>query len=252
MFGAHRAALQTGIPAETIAGWMQDASEESTTNGLMQGASEESTSKGEKKASAKIIRKKSVSPKKKVIGNAKAAKKEKNEQAEVRSIEMTTTRAGRKTKESTKAESVTESKRTRSSRKAGEQTTTASVTEGKRTRSSRKAGEQTTTASVTEGKRTRTSRKAREQTTDAGLKKSQRAKTVRKTKERAAGTKTGSKQLNGINIVIQSNSGKMISASKICKKVPDNTELVYAKPEEGKLYYVLKDGSKGSTELWEE
>ena len=231
MFGAHRAALQTGIPAETIAGWMQDASEESTTNGLMQGASEESTSKGEKKASAKIIRKKSVSPKKKVIGNAKAAKKEKNEQAEVRSIEMTTTRAGRKTKESTKAESVTESKRTRSSRKAGEQTTTASVTEGKRTR---------------------TSRKAREQTTDAGLKKSQRAKTVRKTKERAAGTKTGSKQLNGINIVIQSNSGKMISASKICKKVPDNTELVYAKPEEGKLYYVLKDGSKGSTELWEE
>ena len=115
MFGAHRAALQTGIPAETIAGWMQDASEEST-------------SKGEKKASAKIIRKKSVSPKKKVIGNAKAAKKEKNEQAEARFTEMTTTRSGRKAKEPTKTESVTESKQTGTGRKAKEPTKTESVT----------------------------------------------------------------------------------------------------------------------------
>ena len=197
MFGAHRAALQTGIPAETIAGWMQDASEEST-------------SKGEKKASAKIIRKKSVSPKKKVIGNAKAAKKEKNEQAEARFTEMTTTRSGRKAKEPTKTESVTESKQTGTGRKAKEQAKTESVAESKRTG------------------------------------------TGQKTKKKITEAQTGKGQLNGINIVIQSNSGKMISASKICKKVPDNTELVYAKPEEGKLYYVLKDGSKGSTELWEE
>ncbi len=54
-----------------------------------------------------------------------------------------------------------------------------------------------------------------------------------------------------LNIVIQSNSGNAITVAQIAKKVPAKTTDVYVKAEENKLYYVLKDGTTGSVEIWD-
>jgi len=53
-----------------------------------------------------------------------------------------------------------------------------------------------------------------------------------------------------LNIVIQSENGHAISTKEIVGLVPDGTSDVYVKAEEGKLYWVDKDGATGSVNLW--
>ena len=59
------------------------------------------------------------------------------------------------------------------------------------------------------------------------------------------------KKSAGINLVIQSQDGKEISIRQIAQMVPANTESVYVKAEEHKLYWVSRDGGIGSIHLWE-
>ena len=50
--------------------------------------------------------------------------------------------------------------------------------------------------------------------------------------------------------LIQSNGGNSSSALQISKMVPEGTTDCYVKVEENRLYYVLKDGSTGSINIW--
>jgi hypothetical protein len=53
------------------------------------------------------------------------------------------------------------------------------------------------------------------------------------------------------NIIIQSPMGGYITPADIAKKVPKNTEDVYVRVDENKLYYVLKNGEGGDVDIWE-
>ena len=53
------------------------------------------------------------------------------------------------------------------------------------------------------------------------------------------------------NIIIQSPMGGYITPVDIAKKVPKNTEDVYVRVDENKLYYVLKNGESGDVDIWE-
>jgi Cu/Ag efflux pump CusA len=53
------------------------------------------------------------------------------------------------------------------------------------------------------------------------------------------------------NIIIQSPMGGHITPEDIAKKVPKNTEDVYVRVDENKLYYVLKNGESGDVDIWE-
>jgi len=72
----------------------------------------------------------------------------------------------------------------------------------------------------------------------------------RKVKKAAADMAAKAEHEIGINIVIQSENGHAITTKQISEMVPKKTSDVYVKAEEGKLYYVLKDGTAGSVDLW--
>ena len=78
-------------------------------------------------------------------------------------------------------------------------------------------------------------------------------KGARKAKETASATKESVKRkAAGIpNIIIQSPMGGYITPADIAKKVPKNTEDVYVRVDENKLYYVLKNGESGDVDIWE-
>lgn len=77
-------------------------------------------------------------------------------------------------------------------------------------------------------------------------------KAGRKAKEAADAIKESVKESYGLpNIIIQSPMGGIITTEDIAKKVPKNTEDVYVRVDENKLYYVLKDGESGSVDIWE-
>ena len=77
-------------------------------------------------------------------------------------------------------------------------------------------------------------------------------KGARKAKETVSATKKSVKKAAGIpNIIIQSPMGGYITPADIAKKVPKNTEDVYVRVDENKLYYVLKNGESGDVDIWE-
>ena len=77
-------------------------------------------------------------------------------------------------------------------------------------------------------------------------------KGARKAKETVSATKKSVKKATGIpNIIIQSPMGGYITPADIAKKVPKNTEDVYVRVDENKLYYVLKNGESGDVDIWE-
>lgn len=76
------------------------------------------------------------------------------------------------------------------------------------------------------------------------------AKAGRKVKQKAADTAAKIEDSLTVNIVIQSQDGKAVTAKEIIGMVPANTESVYVKAEEGRLYWVGRDGSSGSVDLW--
>ena len=78
-------------------------------------------------------------------------------------------------------------------------------------------------------------------------------KGARKAKETASATKESVKRkAAGIpNIIIQSPMGGYITPADIAKKVPKNTDDVYVRVDENKLYYVLKNGESGDVDIWE-
>jgi predicted transcriptional regulator len=91
--------------------------------------------------------------------------------------------------------------------------------------------------------------------TEIEVKKNTR-KAGRKVKEKAEDTfsiaKEAVKESVGIpNIIIQSPMGGYITPADIAKKVPKNTEDVYVRVDENKLYYVLKNGESGDVDIWE-
>jgi len=91
--------------------------------------------------------------------------------------------------------------------------------------------------------------------TEIEVKKTVR-KAGRKAKEAAdaikESVKESVKESYGLpNIIIQSPMGGIITTEDIAKKVPKNTEDVYVRVDENKLYYVLKDGESGSVDIWE-
>ena len=91
--------------------------------------------------------------------------------------------------------------------------------------------------------------------TEIEVKKTAR-KAGRKTKETAekaaeAVKKTVKKAAGNLNIIIQSPMGGYITPADIAKKVPKNTEDVYVRVDENKLYYVLENGETGDVDIWE-
>ena len=71
-------------------------------------------------------------------------------------------------------------------------------------------------------------------------------------KETVSATKKSVKKAAGLpNIIIQSPMGGYITPADIAKKVPKNTEDVYVRVDENKLYYVLKNGESGDVDIWE-
>ena len=78
-------------------------------------------------------------------------------------------------------------------------------------------------------------------------------KGARKAKETVSAAKESVKRkAAGIpNIIIQSPMGGYITPADIAKKVPKNTEDVYVRVDENKLYYVLKNGESGDVDIWE-
>jgi len=75
-------------------------------------------------------------------------------------------------------------------------------------------------------------------------------KAGRNVKEKTTDKATQLQRDSMLNIVIQSNGGNSISALQISKMVPEGTTDCYVKAEENRLYYVLKDGSTGSINIW--
>ena len=78
-------------------------------------------------------------------------------------------------------------------------------------------------------------------------------KGARKAKETVSTAKESVKRnAAGVpNIIIQSPMGGYITPADIAKKVPKNTEDVYVRVDENKLYYVLKHGESGDVDIWE-
>ena len=77
-------------------------------------------------------------------------------------------------------------------------------------------------------------------------------KGARKAKETVSAAKGSVKKAAGVpNIIIQSPMGGYITPADIAKKVPKNTEDVYVRVDENKLYYVLKNGESGDVDIWE-
>ena len=77
-------------------------------------------------------------------------------------------------------------------------------------------------------------------------------KGARKAKETVSAVKGSVKKAAGVpNIIIQSPMGGYITPADIAKKVPKNTEDVYVRVDENKLYYVLKNGESGDVDIWE-
>ena len=75
-------------------------------------------------------------------------------------------------------------------------------------------------------------------------------KAGRKVKEKAEDMAAKAERDSKLNIVVQSNDGHAITALQISKMVPEGTTDCYVKAEENRLYYVLKDGSTGSINIW--
>ena len=75
-------------------------------------------------------------------------------------------------------------------------------------------------------------------------------KAGRKAKEKISDTAAKAERDSKLNIVVQSNDGHAITALQISKMVPEGTTDCYVKAEENKIYYVLKDGSTGSINIW--
>lgn len=96
-------------------------------------------------------------------------------------------------------------------------------------------------------------RKAKEVVAEEIKVKKTARKGARKAKETASATKESVKRkAAGIpNIIIQSPMGGYITPADIAKKVPKNTEDVYVRVDENKLYYVLKNGESGDVDIWE-
>ena len=96
-------------------------------------------------------------------------------------------------------------------------------------------------------------RKAKEVVAEEIKVKKTARKGARKAKETASATKESVKlKAAGIpNIIIQSPMGGYITPADIAKKVPKNTEDVYVRVDENKLYYVLKNGESGDVDIWE-
>ena len=53
-----------------------------------------------------------------------------------------------------------------------------------------------------------------------------------------------------MNIVFQSVSGSAITSEQVALKVPKEAVDVYVKLEENKIYWVGRNGEKGSTDIW--
>ena len=74
---------------------------------------------------------------------------------------------------------------------------------------------------------------------------------VKETVENAAKTPSVKKPGAKLNLVFQSTMGGAVTPEQIAKKLPKEASDAYVKIEENRIYYVLKDGSTGSIEIWE-
>lgn len=68
--------------------------------------------------------------------------------------------------------------------------------------------------------------------------------------EKAAKKPTVKRKARKMNILFQSVSGRATSSEQIALKVPKEAIDVYVKLEENKIYWVGKNGEKGSTDIW--
>ena len=91
-------------------------------------------------------------------------------------------------------------------------------------------------------------RKAEEKATTKEQKAAEKQRTA---ETKAANKRSVKRQTVKMNMVFQSQTGSAITPEQIALKLPKETTDVYVKIEENKAYYVLKDGSTGSVDLWE-
>lgn len=68
--------------------------------------------------------------------------------------------------------------------------------------------------------------------------------------EKAAKKPTVKRKARKMNILFQSVSGRATSSEQIALKVPKEAVDVYVKLEENKIYWVGKNGEKGSVDIW--
>ena len=68
--------------------------------------------------------------------------------------------------------------------------------------------------------------------------------------EKAAKRPTVKRKARKMNILFQSVSGRATSSEQIALKVPKEAIDVYVKLEENKIYWVGKNGEKGSVDIW--
>jgi len=87
--------------------------------------------------------------------------------------------------------------------------------------------------------------------TDKATAKADKAAVKAADKEEKAAKKPAAKRMaRKKNILFQSVSGNAVTAEQIALKVPKEAVDVYVKLEENKIYWVGKNGKKGSIDIW--
>jgi len=218
MYGSRRAAIQTGIPVETIREWI----------------GEKIPGKKEKKKMAKVV----------YTDEQKAAALEKVPELGIHGA--------------AKEVGIPWQTVTKWAAEAG-----LSDARKKAGKAVQKAKDQAVATEIEAKKKTRgAGRKAKQVLDDAAATVSEQAaissvevkktasKAERAVRQKASDAAARIEDSLILNIVIQSENGHAISTKEIVGLVPDGTSDVYVKAEEGKLYWVDKDGATGSVNLW--
>ena len=104
----------------------------------------------------------------------------------------------------------------------------------------------TAVKATADDKKTAVKIEAKKNVRKAGKKVSDKAEAVKEAAAKPAAKHAAAK----MNLVFQSQAGGAISYEQIAAKVPAGTTDAYVKIEENKIYWVGKDGSTGSVEIW--
>ncbi len=237
------ASKEFGVTRVTIMKWKaanQAAAEAIEAKKTVRAAGQKAKAAAEKTAKTTKAKAKAKKESAKEVKDAVAAEAADKAAAEAIEVKKTARAAGRKAKAA--AEKTVET--TKAKAKAKKESVKGAAAKVARKIDDAKLADQMAAGRVK-------TRNARKKTEKATVKEEKAAVKAADKEEKIARKPAVKKMAVKVNMVFQSTMGGAVTPGQIAMKLPKDTQDVYVKLEENKAYYVLKDGSTGSIDIWD-